>query len=71
MTQPSEKYRTHDGREHYTRQIHNLTRQRVDGKLTYKRTRKEQREILEKEGCTFYMGTPKHRYVTFRGIEGL
>ena len=67
MTQPSEKYRTPDGREHDTRQIHNLTRQRIDGKLTYKRTRKEQREILEEEGCTFYMGTPKHRYVHFSG----
>jgi hypothetical protein len=67
MTQASEKYRTPDGKEHDSRQIHGLTRDRKNGGLTYKRTRKEQRRILEKQGCTFHKGNAKHKYVHFSG----
>ena len=66
-TQPSEKYITIDGRVHDSRQIHGLTRDRTGGNLRYTRTRAEQRQILIEEGCQFFMGEAKHRYV---GIYG-
>lgn len=67
MTSASGKYRTPDGREHDCRQISGLTRDRRNGGLVYKRTRRQQKEILLKEGCTFFKGNAKHRYVYFAG----
>lgn len=67
MTTPTERYRTPDGKEHDARMISGLTRDRRNGGLTYKRTRKEQRKILEEQGCEFYQGTAKHRYVLISG----
>ena len=67
MTSATEKYRTPDGREHDCRQISGLTRDRRNGGLAYKRTRRQQKEILLKQGCTFFKGDAKHRYVYFAG----
>jgi len=67
MTSATERYRTSDGREHDCRQISGLTRDRRNGGLAYKRTRRQQKEILLKQGCTFFKGNAKHRYVYFTG----
>ena len=58
------------GREHDCRQISGLTRDRRNGGLAYKRTRRQQKEILLKQGCTFFKGNAKHRYVYFAGDKG-
>jgi ParB-like nuclease domain len=67
MTSASEQYRTPDGREHDSRQIHGLTRDRRNGGLAYKRTREQQKALLEEQGCSFFIGNAKHRYVYFAG----
>jgi hypothetical protein len=67
MTNPTEKYKTLDGRVHDSRQIHGLTRDRTGGGLQYTRTRAEQKQLLVAEGCEFFMGEAKHRYVGFYG----
>jgi hypothetical protein len=67
MTSAAERYCTPDGREHDCRQISGLTRDRRNGGLAYKRTRRQQKEILLKQGCTFFKGNAKHRYVYFAG----
>ena len=67
MTNPTEQYRTPDGKVHDSRQVSGLARDRTGGVLKFKRTRAEQKAILIEQGCEFYEGTPKHRYV---GIFG-
>ncbi len=66
-TQPTEQFRTPDGKIHDSRQVSGLARDRSGGILKYKRTRAEQKKILIEQGCEFFEGTPKHRYV---GIFG-
>jgi hypothetical protein len=67
LTQPTEQYRTPNGKVHDSRQVSGLARDRTGGTLKYKRTRAQQKEILLEQGCEFFEGTPKHRYV---GIYG-
>ena len=67
MTQPSEHFKTPDGKIHDSRQISGLARDRRGGKLTYRRTRAEQRQLLIEQGCEFFSGAPKHRYVGILG----
>lgn len=66
-TSPTEQFRTKDGKLHDGRQISGLARDRRGGTLKYKRTRREQREILIEQGAEFLMGTAKHRWVGFYG----
>jgi hypothetical protein len=66
-TQPTEQFRTPDGKVHDSRQVSGLARDRTGGTLKYKRSRAEQKKILLEQGCEFFEGTPKHRYV---GIYG-
>jgi hypothetical protein len=49
------------------RQVSGLARDRTGGTLKYKRSRAEQKKLLLEQGCEFFEGTPKHRYV---GIYG-
>ena len=35
--------------------------------MRYKRTRAEQKEMLLKQGCEFFDGTAKHRYIGLYG----
>jgi hypothetical protein len=67
MTSTKERFRTPDGKIRDARQIHCLTRDRSGGTLKYKRTRAHQKELLIEQGCEFFDGTPKHRYVGFYG----
>ena len=66
-TNPTEKFRTPDGKIHDSRDVHLLTRDRRGGELNYKRSRATQKKLLVEQGCEFFEGTPKHRYV---GIYG-
>ena len=67
MTNPTAKFRTPDGKIHDSRQVSCLTRDRTGGTIKYKRSRAEQKEMLVEQGCEFFEGTPKHRYVLFVG----
>lgn len=67
MTHPTEQYTTPDGKNHDSRQISGLTRDRRGGGLRYTRPWAEQKQLLIDQGCTFSMGHPKHRYVGFYG----
>jgi len=67
MTTPADKFRTPDGKIHDSRQVHCLTRDRRGGELNYKRSRAEQKEMLIEQGCEFFAGKPKHRFVGFFG----
>jgi hypothetical protein len=67
MTTASEKFKTPDGKVHDARQVHCLTRDRTGGTMKYRRSRAAQKELLLKQGCVFFEGTPKHRFV---GIFG-
>ena len=64
---PTEQFRTPDGKVHDSRQVSGLARDRTGGTLKYKRSRAEQKKLLLEQGCKFFEGTPKHRYV---GIYG-
>jgi len=64
---PTEQYRTPDGKVHDSRQVSGLARDRTGGTLKYKRSRAEQKKLLLEQGCEFFEGTAKHRYV---GIYG-
>jgi len=44
-----------------------MTRDRTGGTMKYQRTRAEQKALLIDDGCEFFRGEPKHRYV---GIYG-
>jgi hypothetical protein len=67
QTNPSEQFRTPDGKIYDSRQVSNLARDQRGGTLKYKRTRAEQKKLLLEQGCEFFDGTPKHRYVGFYG----
>jgi hypothetical protein len=67
MTNAPQKFKTPDGKLHDSRQIHCLTRDRTGGTMKYRRSRAEQKQILLANGCEFFEGTPKHRFV---GIFG-
>ena len=67
-TSPTEKFRRPDGKVYDARNVHLLTRDRRFGKLRYKRSRAEQKQILIEQGCEFFKDTGcKHRFV---GIFG-
>lgn len=66
-TSPSQQYRTPDGKVHDSRQVSGLARDRRGGVLRYKRTRAEQRKLLEEQGCVFFPGVPKLRFVLISG----
>ena len=67
VTRRKKRFRTPDGKVYDGRKIQCLTRDRTGGTLRYKRTRAEQKKLLLEQGCEFFDGTPKHRYV---GIYG-
>ena len=66
-TNPTEQFRTPDRKIHDSRQVSGLARDRRGGILRYKRTRAQQKKLLIEQGCEFFDGTPKHRYVGFYG----
>jgi hypothetical protein len=67
-TSPTEKFRRPDGKVYDARNVHLLTRDRRFGKLRYKRSRAEQKQLLVEQGCEFFKDTAcKHRFV---GIFG-
>ena len=67
-TSPTEKFRRPDGKVYDSRNVHLLTRDRRFGKLRYKRSRAEQKQLLVEQGCEFFKDTAcKHRFV---GIFG-
>ena len=68
QTNPTEKFRRPDGKVYDSRNVHLLTRDRRFGRLRYKRSRAEQKQILIEQGCDFFKDTGcKHRFV---GIFG-
>jgi hypothetical protein len=68
FTSPTEKFRRPDGKVYDARNVHLLTRDRRFGKLKYKRTRQQQKELLISEGCEFFRDDArKLRYVGFYG----
>lgn len=68
FTNPTEKFRRKDGKVFDARNVHLLTRDRRFGKLRYKRSRAEQKQMLISEGCEFFKDdSRKLRYV---GIYG-
>jgi hypothetical protein len=68
MTSPTEKFRRPDGKVYDARNVHLLTRDRRFGRLQYKRTRAEQKQLLIEQGCEFFKDNGcKHRFV---GIFG-
>jgi hypothetical protein len=67
-TSPTEKFRRPDGKIYDARNVHLLTRDRRFGKLRYKRSRAEQKQVLIDQGCEFFKDSGcKHRFV---GIFG-
>lgn len=67
-TSPTEKFRRPDGKVFDARNIHLLTRDRRFGKLRYKRSRAEQKQLLISKGCEFFKDdSRKLRYVGFYG----
>lgn len=67
QTNPTEKFRTPSGEIKDARLVSAYCRDRTGGTLKYKRSRAEQKEMLLQEGCEFFAGKPKLRYV---GIFG-
>ena len=68
FTNPTEKFRRPDGKVYDARNVHLLTRDRRFGKLRYKRTRAEQKQLLISEGRDFFKDEQrKLRYVGFYG----
>ena len=68
FTNPTEKFRRPDGKVFDARNVHLLTRDRRFGKLKYKRSRAEQKQLLISEGCEFFKDDQrKLRYVGFYG----
>ena len=53
-TSPTEKFRRPDGKVYDARNVHLLTRDRRFGRLRYKRSRAEQKQILIAQGCEFF-----------------
>jgi len=68
FTNPTEKFRRPDGKIYDARNVHLLTRDRRFGKLRYKRSRAEQKQLLISQGCEFFKDDQrKLRYVGFYG----
>ena len=68
MTNPTERFRTPDGKLRDARQIHCLTRDRRGGELNYKRSRASQKKLLIEQGCEFFKDSGrKLRYVAIYG----
>jgi hypothetical protein len=70
MTGRSEKFRTPDGKVRDARLVHAYTRDRrgmVDHEYRTKCSRDEMRKQMIADGCEFFKGQPKHRYV---GVYG-
>jgi len=67
-TSPTEKFRRPDGKVYDARNVHLLTRDRRFGRLRYKRSRAEQKQLLIEQGCEFFKDDKcKQRFV---GIFG-
>jgi hypothetical protein len=67
-TNPTEKYRTPEGKVWDARNVQHLTREWEGGEVIYARTRAHQKKLLLEEGCEFFKdGGRKFRYV---GIYG-
>ncbi len=67
-TSPTEKFRRPDGKVYDARNVHLLTRDRRFGRLRYKRSRAEQKQLLIEQGCEFFKNDKcKQRFV---GIFG-
>jgi hypothetical protein len=67
-TSPTEKFKRPDGKVYDARNVHLLTRDRRFGRLRYKRSRAEQKQLLIEQGCEFFKNDKrKHRFV---GIFG-
>ena len=67
-TNPTEKYRTPEGKVWDSRNVQHLTREWEGGEVIYARTRAHQKQLLLEEGCEFFRdGGRKFRYV---GIYG-
>ncbi len=67
-TNPTEKYRTRDGKVWDARNVQHLTRDWTGGTVNYVRTRAQQKQLLKEQGCEFFKDTGrKFRYV---GIYG-
>ena len=69
VTSPTEKFITPDGEVKDARLVSAYTRDRRNGTLTYKRTRKEQKELMLESGHEFFTGHAKHRYVGVYGTS--
>jgi hypothetical protein len=68
FTNPTEKFRRPDGKVYDARNVHLLTRDRRFGKLRYKLSRAEQKQLLISQGCEFFKDdSRKLRYVGFYG----
>jgi hypothetical protein len=67
QTSPTEKFRRPDGKIYDSKQVSNLRRDHRRGTSKYLRSRAEQKKLMLKQGCEFFKGTPKHRYVGFYG----
>lgn len=63
QTSPSDQMMTPKGVIKDTRLISAYTRDRRNGRLCYKRSWSEQKDMLIKDGYTFFKGNPKHRYI--------
>jgi hypothetical protein len=67
-TSPTEKFKRPDGKVYDARNVHLLTRDRRFGRLRYKRSRAEQKQLLIEQGCEFFKNDKrKQRFV---GIFG-
>lgn len=69
MTTATEKFRTPDGKVRDGRLVSAYTRDRRGGTLRYKRTRSEQKQIMQSAGVEFFKGTAKHRYALVLGTH--
>jgi hypothetical protein len=67
MTSPTEKFKTPDGKVRDGRLVSAYTRDRRGGVLRYKRTRAEQKQIMQSCGIEFFQGNSKHRYALVVG----
>jgi hypothetical protein len=67
-TNPTEKFRTKDGKVYDARNVHLLTRDRTGGTLKYKRSRADQKQMMMDDGCEFFKDDV--RKLRFVGLFG-
>lgn len=67
QTNPTEQFRRPDGKIYDSKQVSNLRRDHRSGTSKYLRSRGEQKKLMLEQGCEFFKGTPKHRYVAIVG----